>query len=200
MSKSIPSHSHSTTEAAELLGVSIPTVQRWVDAGRLKAWKTPGGHRRIDAQSVQEWREEMGLGTPPKSVPAAAVHELSVVIVDDNPDDIDLLRAIVETALPAALIRTYENGIQALVAIGHHAPDIFITDLTMPHLDGVEVLRQLGSQCEVRPALVIAVSSSYDGAGQPTRDIPEGVHFFPKPVNHRSMATLLKAVFPADAG
>ena len=124
---------------------------------------------------------------------AAAV--VSVVIVDDNPDDLDVLEAIVEAALPGASVRTYGSGIQALVAIGQYAPSIFITDIVLPHLDGVEVLNQLASQCEVRPELVLAVSSKFDSAGRSTHDIPEGVHFFPKPVDHRSMVTLLKAVF-----
>ena len=33
--------SYSPRQLAEVLGVSVQSVQRWVDAGRLKAWKTP---------------------------------------------------------------------------------------------------------------------------------------------------------------
>jgi excisionase family DNA binding protein len=200
VSKQAPPLSHSTSEAAELLGVSIPTIQRWVDAGRLKAWKTPGGHRRVDAASAEDLRlsmrvEESRPAASQKGSPSA----VSAVIVDDNPDDLDVLQAIVEAALPGVSVRTYASGIQALVAIGRHAPSIFITDILMPHLDGVEVLKQLASQCEVRPELVLAVSSKFDAAGRPGHDIPEGVHFFPKPVDHRAMVTLLKAVFARPA-
>lgn len=42
-----------TREASELLGVSLRTIQLWVDAKRLEAWKTPGGHRRITRSSVE---------------------------------------------------------------------------------------------------------------------------------------------------
>jgi len=45
--------SYSTAHVAKQLGISVPTVQRWVDAGQRKAWKTPGGHRRIDADSAE---------------------------------------------------------------------------------------------------------------------------------------------------
>jgi excisionase family DNA binding protein len=41
-------------EAAELLGVSIGTVQAWVGNGLLSAWKTAGGHRRISRESVRK--------------------------------------------------------------------------------------------------------------------------------------------------
>lgn len=43
---------YSTREASELLGVSLRTVQLWVDSGILQAWKTAGGHRRISSTSV----------------------------------------------------------------------------------------------------------------------------------------------------
>ena len=47
--------SYSTAHLARRLGVSVPTVQRWVDLGHLKAWKTVGGHRRIDAESAENF-------------------------------------------------------------------------------------------------------------------------------------------------
>ena len=44
----------STREAAERLNVSLRTVQLWVEAGLLRAWKTEGGHRRILRSSLDE--------------------------------------------------------------------------------------------------------------------------------------------------
>ncbi|MGK5026130.1 GAF domain-containing protein [Janthinobacterium sp. RB2R34] len=41
-----------TTRAADLLGVAVSTVQKWVELGRLESWKTPGGHRRIPLASI----------------------------------------------------------------------------------------------------------------------------------------------------
>lgn len=40
-------------EAATLLGVSRPTVRRWVDRGLLEAWTTPTGERRIYVESIE---------------------------------------------------------------------------------------------------------------------------------------------------
>jgi molybdopterin-binding protein len=42
-------------QAAELLGVSVDTVRRWADAGRLGATRTEGGQRVVDGASLAEF-------------------------------------------------------------------------------------------------------------------------------------------------
>lgn len=49
--------SHSTSDAAALLGVSIPTLKRMVRDGTLESFRTPGGHLRILAESIEAVRE-----------------------------------------------------------------------------------------------------------------------------------------------
>lgn len=66
----------STQEAADRLGVSRTTVQQMVESGRLKAWKTLGGHRRIDRAALDALRaaQEAGpadRGTVPPAPEAA---------------------------------------------------------------------------------------------------------------------------------
>src|SRR4051812_11068067 len=43
----------SLSEASRLLGVSPATVRRWSDAGRLRTFTTPGGHRRFSRAALQ---------------------------------------------------------------------------------------------------------------------------------------------------
>jgi excisionase family DNA binding protein len=181
---SIGPRSYSTAYVARRLGISIPTVQRWVDSGNLVAWKTPGGHRRIEADSAD--RLFVARGHPE---PAAA----SVVVIDDNPDDRDILGALVRSAMPDCRLDVFDSGIQALVAIGHTPPDIVITDLMMPHMNGIEVLRQLAGQCVVHPHLIIAVSSL--GPQQLGRlgELPEGVRFVAKPIEPQPFIDLLRS-------
>jgi len=54
---SIVFHMYMTSgEAAEYLQVSLNTVKRWMDAGVLHGWVTPGGHYRVLATSVEAVR------------------------------------------------------------------------------------------------------------------------------------------------
>jgi len=41
-------------EASALVGVSVATLRRWCDAGRVHVFTTPGGHRRFDRADVLE--------------------------------------------------------------------------------------------------------------------------------------------------
>lgn len=55
----------STRQTAQMLGLSVGTVQRMVSSGVLQAYTTQGGHRRILASSVRQYCQVQGVpGTP----------------------------------------------------------------------------------------------------------------------------------------
>ncbi|MET0983143.1 MAG: GAF domain-containing protein [Telluria sp.] len=52
-----------TRKAARLLGIAVSTAQQWIENGVLRAWKTPGGHRRVRLSDVSALlRERAGPG------------------------------------------------------------------------------------------------------------------------------------------
>ncbi|HSV71048.1 MAG TPA: response regulator [Methylibium sp.] len=189
-----PAASFSTAAVARRLGVSVPTVQRWVDLGHLKAWKTVGGHRRIDAASVASFIESRDPQEGGRAAP-------SVLIVDDNPDDRDLLSALVEAALPGALVSVAENGFEGLLKLGQQTPDVLVTDIVMPHMNGFEMLRHVATQSAARPRVVLAVSSRSPRQFAELGRLPEDVRFIPKPIDaERFVAALREAAGTSDPG
>jgi len=200
--------SFSTASVARRLGVSIPTVQRWVDQGHLKAWKTVGGHRRIDAQSVFAFEARASLGTAAgetaaaapavASVPGDGAQAVSVLVVDDNPDDRDLLSAVVLEALPGARLALAGSGFEALMMMGHSPPDVLVTDIVMPHMDGLEMLRHLTSGQAVRPPLIVATSSHNPDDFARLGRLPPDVQFVPKPIDPARLIGLLRGARPAS--
>jgi excisionase family DNA binding protein len=57
----------SLSPAAELLGVDATTLRGWADAGRVRVFRTPGGHRRFDPVDLESLLQEsppFRTGTP----------------------------------------------------------------------------------------------------------------------------------------
>jgi len=197
--------SYSTAEVARQLGVSIPTVQRWVDLGILKAWKTVGGHRRLDAASVHAFIRDNGVAdtqlavAPPTDIASRPRAGALALIVDDNPDDRDLLEAMVQEALPDARVRVASNGFEALLAIGHEVPHLLVSDIMMPHMNGMEMLRHLTRALRERPALIVAVSSDSLRSLAHLGALPHGVRFVRKPIEAEAFIAVLQEGL-ADSG
>lgn len=177
-------------QVARHLCVSPQTVQRWVDAGRLRAWKTLGGHRRIDADDVDALvaqRRDVLAGT-----------EVRVLVVDDHPLYVELLTELVLQVLPDATVDTASDGFDALIAVGRHAPHIVLADLAMPHMSGVEMLRRLRQETSPVPT-AIAISALTEDEARGQHGLPADVPLLTKPVDPRELHALLRAAVDAKA-
>ncbi|RZI85057.1 MAG: helix-turn-helix domain-containing protein [Rubrivivax sp.] len=192
--------SYSTAEIAKRLGISPQTVQRWVDSGRLKAWKTPGGHRRIDARSAEllfvEQEEVMGKSSAADLQTDAypTADATNVVIVEDDPADRELVSALVQLALPDVRLFVAGNGFQGLVLIAKWAPKIVITDVHMPHMDGFEMIRNVLADTDTRPQLLIAISAKSRKEIREFGQLPAEVKLFQKPLDRTLFMATLQAI------
>lgn len=89
-----------TRDAAELLGVSVSTAQKWIEGGAIASWKTPGGHRRMRRSAVLALLEERMA--PPGESPATLPEELRIARLPDYPvpfDEARRLRAVARCGL-----------------------------------------------------------------------------------------------------
>ena len=68
------------SEAAELLGVSVDTVRRWVDAGRLAATRHEHGHRLIDGVHLAEFVRAQGSEPDDRAVGSSARNRLRGIV------------------------------------------------------------------------------------------------------------------------
>ncbi len=188
--------SYSTIDIAKRLGISLQTVQRWVDSGRLKAWKTPGGHRRIDARSAEllfeEYEQAVGSEAAPEKAEVALARPLQVVIVDDDFMERELIASLVQAALPTAQLRVASNGFQGLVMIARFAPDIVVTDVYMPHMDGFEMIRNVLADSATRPRRLIAVSAKSPKELADFGQLPDEVHLLQKPLDRDMFVAALR--------
>jgi CheY-like chemotaxis protein/anti-sigma regulatory factor (Ser/Thr protein kinase) len=94
--------------------------------------------------------------TPELSVlsPREETNSRSVLIVDDNPMDLRLARQIVELGLRWR-VESADNGREALASVDKHAPDVILTDLFMPELDGLELVEAVRERSPTVPVVLM---------------------------------------------
>ena len=141
-----------TRQAAGHCRVSIPTLRRWIRAGDLGAYLTPGGHRRIDLDEFQRFL--VAQGRPPYPLGAGARTRL--LVVDDEPLIVAMLVDLLSDG--PFTIETATDGYEALVKVGTFGPSVIILDAVMPGLDGIEACRCLRRLPETRHIRILGVT------------------------------------------
>lgn len=189
----------STKEAASLLGVSHRTVQLWVESGVLQAWKTAGGHRRILLTSVHrlvaQRNQAVAVGQPAPTTPEPATGR-RIVMADD---DATLLRLyeleISGWGLDADLIKA-RDGFDALIKIGEAQPDLLISDLNMPGMDGFRMVRTLRADPRYGKMAIIVISG-LDRATIASMGLPDDIPVFSKPVRFPELRARVEQILGA---
>jgi excisionase family DNA binding protein len=182
-----------TREAGETLGVAVRTVQLWVEAGVLPAWRTAGGHRRIARSAVEKLMAERKRDLAPVGSHVAEVHDsLKLLLVEDDPLLLRLFAGVVAGWNFPVELTTATNGFDGLVRIGEMRPDIVVSDLVMPGMDGFEMLRALKKPGAGFGNLKLLVITALGMDEINARGgLPEGVTCFQKPVNYSKLEALV---------
>jgi len=175
-----------THQAAKLLGVTVRTVQNWVGAGKLRATQTAGGHRRIPLADVQTLLERQQVD----DAPAAPPRQLKVLVVEDDPTLLKLYALKMPGfAVPHQLL-VASDGLQGLLMLGLHKPDILILDLMIPGMDGFDMLRTLQRMPDFKALTIIVVTGLSAGEILDRGGLPPGVTLAPKPVSFDVIETI----------
>lgn len=168
-----------SAQAAKMLNVSLKTVQIWVEKGVLRAWKTPGGHRRIPLAAVESLMREQRCQMVDEE---REQKQLEVLVVEDVASLRKLYQRQFETwGLPVAL-RLAENGFIGLVRIGERRPDLLITDMMMPGMNGVEMVETIRRNPEFDAIDIVVVTALDSGARELQQIERLGIDCLQKPV------------------
>jgi len=146
------------------------------------------------------WRAEIEMtqqDNPPIDPAAAAstetfLPESTVLIVDDNPQNVELLHAFLES-LPVKLVSAVD-GIDALEKVAQHNPDLILLDVMMPKMSGFQVCRKLKADPQTRDIQILMVTALNE-----LGDIEQASEcgtddFVSKPVNKLELLTRVKSL------
>ena len=169
-----------TSYAAKLLNLSVGSVQTLVEKNELSAWKTQGGHRRISIQSIHDYqnRAALSVGSP--------FHDgkyLRVMVVEDDAATRAMYQSHFDQWDLSLDATISSSAIEALLDIPVLKPQVLLTDLRMPGIDGAEMLRQLHKHPQFAQVAVIVVTGLSDDDMAAYAGLPEGTHVLRKPVD-----------------
>lgn len=104
----------------------------------------------------------------------------TVLIVDDTPENIDILKGILSSAYR---VKVATSGVLALRIAAADPPGLILLDVMMPEVDGYEVCRRLKADRSTRDIPVIFVTACADVAAE-TRGFALGAEdYITKPVS-----------------
>lgn len=155
--KSSPGSHITTGQAARHCQVSLPALKHWILDGRLTAFKTPGGHSRIEVKEFQRFLKQYAM--PAYPTPSS---EARILIVDDEPAIVDLLVDVLARDPHGFKLETATDGYEALIKVGAFKPSLLILDVVMPRLDGIEVCRRLKATPETRGMKILGITGYPD--------------------------------------
>ncbi|MBD2006447.1 MULTISPECIES: ATP-binding protein [Cyanophyceae] len=141
----------SCTLASTALG-AIPYVeeaQRWL----------PEGDFRLPIVDFELDNNPTNLNL----APANQVAQSKILLADDNADMRDYIRRLLSGSY---IVQTVADGVAALTAIEKNPPDLILTDVMMPGMDGFELLRSLRSNPITQDIPIILLSAR---AGEESR-------------------------------
>jgi len=145
----------STAAIAKMLGVDPNSVINWIDQKLLKAYRTPGGHRRVRVEDLIEFLRAHQMPIPPELRPRPT----RILVVDDDSAFARMVAGEIAAANPAYETLTAHDGFEAGALVISHTPDVVILDLRMPGMDGLEVCRRIKSREETKHTEVLVVTA-----------------------------------------
>ena len=108
----------------------------------------------------------------------------TVAVVEDNADNRLLLQAILDGLYDVV---EYENGVDALAGLSAKLPDLVLLDISLPGMDGNEILARIRADDQLRRLPVIALTA-HAMAGDREKYLSAGFNdYITKPIVDESL-------------
>lgn len=117
---------------------------------------------------------------------------MKALIIDDDPDILEVVSLCFEIRWPEMTVLTAENGAIGIESFKNEGPDIVILDLGLPDMDGLDVFRKLK---EVDEDIHIIMLTVRDQAKDIVRGLEVGADdYITKPFNQMEFLARVRAV------
>lgn len=141
-------------EVATLVQVSPSSVLKWIEQGKLKAYRTPGGHRRVASDELVGFLRAHQLPVPRE----LEEERVRLLVIDDEAPYLRALGGMLARADARVEVELAESAMDGLLKVGLWRPQVVLLDTYMPGMDGVEVCKRLKQSEQTAGIAVLAMS------------------------------------------
>lgn len=114
---------------------------------------------------------------------------ISILLVEDETDTRDILGSVISKKYPASHLQVAKNGAEGLELFMRYSPDIVITDISMPMMNGIRMAADIKGCCA--ETVVIAVTAFSD-----TKYLLDAIeiginHYVLKPLDYKKLFAII---------
>ncbi len=123
------------------------------------------------------------------------IKSLNILAVDDNPDNLLVLEALLADALPNCRMTTAADGPGGIALARAEDPDAILLDIRMPGMDGFEVCTFLKADQELRDIPVLFLTAARTDRESRVRALEVGAEgFLSKPIDETELVAQIRAM------
>jgi excisionase family DNA binding protein len=150
-----PPELFTASQFARFCHVDLKTIHNWADKGEVRHFRTPGRHLRFHRADIVEFLRKYGYPVPA----LLRAGKPKVVAVDDDPHILASIRRALGRRFE---VTTFQDPLDALVALGKVEPDAIVIDVQMRGLDGMRCLERLKANETTSKIRTIVFSAQQD--------------------------------------
>ena len=180
-----------THEVSQYLNVDLTTVILWCNQGKLAAYKTPGGHRRVETQNLLEFLRLYRMPVPSR-LAQKVKKNLKVLVVDDEASIRRVMSRGIKKAMPEIELFEAQDGFEAGKLVLDSLPDLVILDLKLPGMDGFRVCANIRQDSRFKETKILAVTGENTAENRKKILAAGADDYLPKPFE---VKTLLEKAF-----
>jgi hypothetical protein len=182
-----------TGKAAQILGLSITSVKNLVDKQELIYWKTQGGHRRIDMESIRKYQNKLKKPIESKlkskSLPSISFMVEDTLMVNKLKSMTTQWQDMIEFNIQNSIFETY-------LFISQKIPDILIVNAKMPVAQQIATIFELQNfiDSSEKYISVIFLSNVTDLTSRLEKELNPAIQISNDSLNHEWLRAFINGV------
>jgi len=143
-----------TFEVAKLCNANITSIKNWIEDGKIRAFRTPGGHYRIQRAVLRDFFNRYGMPNPFEER-----NQKRVLILCSDPATVELVRRSIGRNHN---VEGTDDPLEAALLLGEHRPECFVLDLVMSGFDGLGFVKTIRANHNFNQVRIVAYTDTDD--------------------------------------